>query len=365
VAPTKPSLSAAAVLGYVALVAYASLFPFGPWRWPPDLTGSQLLPPWPRWVDPVDTWVNAAGYLPLGVLIAWALLRRGWRAGYAVLVAVVAASALSLSMEVLQQFLRPRVPSARDWALNTAGAAIGALLGWGVHRLGWLARWRQGRDAWFPDGSAGAQALLLSWPLALLAPSAVPLGLGNAVAELEPLVVEALRGTPWALPDEPLPLQSLSPLSEALTVMLGLLAPVLLAYAVSPPGWRRLGLLAGAVAAAVGMLALSTGLNFGPLHALTWWRPTVAVGLVFGALTAAALAWVGRRVCTLLALMVLVAAVVLVAQTPGDAYFVERLQAWEQGRFVRFHGLAQWIAWGWPYFAMLWLLAHRPPAKGR
>jgi hypothetical protein len=33
------------------------------------------------------------------------------------------------------------------------------------------------------------------------------------------------------------------------------------------------------------------------------------------------------------------------------------LQAWEQGRFVRFHGLAQWIGWLWPYAAIGWLLA--------
>ena len=25
------------------------------------------------------------------------------------------------------------------------------------------------------------------------------------------------------------------------------------------------------------------------------------------------------------------------------------LQAWEQGRFIRFHGLAQWVGWLWPY----------------
>jgi len=33
------------------------------------------------------------------------------------------------------------------------------------------------------------------------------------------------------------------------------------------------------------------------------------------------------------------------------------LQAWEQGRFVRFHGLSQWLGWLWPFAAMTWLLA--------
>ena len=35
---------------------------------------------------------------------------------------------------------------------------------------------------------------------------------------------------------------------------------------------------------------------------------------------------------------------------------VRTLQGWEQGRFVRFHGLAQWVGWLWPYAAMAWLL---------
>ena len=35
----------------------------------------------------------------------------------------------------------------------------------------------------------------------------------------------------------------------------------------------------------------------------------------------------------------------------------DTLQAWEQGRFIRFHGAAQWIGWLWPYVAMLYLLA--------
>ena len=49
--------------------------------------------------------------------------------------------------------------------------------------------------------------------------------------------------------------------------------------------------------------------------------------------------------------------VVGVAQAPDDPYFAQSLQAWEQGRFVRFHGLAQWIGWLWPYAAMGWMMS--------
>ena len=48
---------------------------------------------------------------------------------------------------------------------------------------------------------------------------------------------------------------------------------------------------------------------------------------------------------------------VAVAQAPADAYFAESLHDWEQGRFIRFHGLVQWVGWVWPYAAMGYLLA--------
>jgi hypothetical protein len=32
------------------------------------------------------------------------------------------------------------------------------------------------------------------------------------------------------------------------------------------------------------------------------------------------------------------------------------LQTWEQGRFIRFHGVVQWLGWLWPYAALLYVL---------
>jgi hypothetical protein len=56
--------------------------------------------------------------------------------------------------------------------------------------------------------------------------------------------------------------------------------------------------------------------------------------------------------------------VALVLQAPSDPFFGLSLQAWEQGRFVRFHGLAQWIGWGWPLAAMAWLLGRLVASDG-
>ena len=46
-----------------------------------------------------------------------------------------------------------------------------------------------------------------------------------------------------------------------------------------------------------------------------------------------------------------------VAQAPADPYFAQSLQAWEQGRFIRFYGVARWVGWLWPYAAIVYLLA--------
>jgi hypothetical protein len=61
--------------------------------------------------------------------------------------------------------------------------------------------------------------------------------------------------------------------------------------------------------------------------------------------------------------MALTGLLVLVHQAPTDPYYAQSLQAWEQGRWVRFHGLAQWVGWLWPFAAIGWLLT-RLSARG-
>ena len=64
-----------------------------------------------------------------------------------------------------------------------------------------------------------------------------------------------------------------------------------------------------------------------------------------------------RRVAAGFCLIALTALVMLVATAPADPYFAQSLQGWEQGRFIRFHGAAQWVGWLWPYAAIAFLLS--------
>lgn len=360
-APRRAAALAAALLS--ALVLYASLFPFEGWRWPPGRAAEDLLAlPWPTHHLVFDLWSNFLGYIPLGLLLALAISTAGRRLGVVLAAATAMAATLSFGAEVGQHFLPRRHPSLLDWSLNTAGALVGASLAPPLLRLGWPQALARVGARWFDAGSAGAVLLLALWPVALLFPAPVALGLGQLGPRLEPWLADLLDGVPWALAwhaalvadVEPTP--PLGVAAETLVTSLGLLAPCLVAYAVVPPGWRRVGLSVGAAGLTVAVLSLSTVLNFGPEHALTWLAPSTGPALVIGTVGAVLLAPVPRRVAVGLGLVVVTAGVVLVAQAPADPYFAQSLQRWEQGRFIRFHGLAQWIGWLWPYAAGAWLL---------
>ena len=351
-------------LAYAALVLYASLYPFTGWRWPPGQTLSTMATlVWPPWRDDVDSWFNLLGYLPLGALLLIAARRSGVRTLPSLLLAVGGPTLLSYAMEVLQHFVLGRHPSLKDLALNVAGALSGALLAWLWHAVGLVDRWHALRQRWFARDSAAALALLALWPVALLFPAPVPFGLGQVGERLRETLVGWLQDVPWAesalalLAAPATPAAPLRPLAEALIVACGLLTPCLLAYGVMAPGWRRVVMTAGACLLGVGGMTLSTLLNYGPAHALAWLTPATLPGLAFGLGMAGMLALLPSRLVAGVGLVVVTGLVVGVAQAPDDPYFAQSLKAWEQGQFVRFHGLAQWVGWLWPYAAMGWMLS--------
>jgi VanZ family protein len=357
-------------LAYAVLVLYASLFPFTDWRWPAGQTLATLLAlPWPPWRDPFDGWVNLFGYLPLGALLMIAARRSGLGVVASLLLAIGGPALLSAGAEVLQNFLPRRHPSLKDLAMNSLGAAVGALLALALQALGLIDRWGSLRQRWFAERSAIPLALLALWPVGLMVPAAVPLGLGQVGDRLRLTAAEWLEGVPWAeaahtmLVDVPMA-APLRPLAESAVTVLGLLAPCLLVYSVVRPGWRRVALAVGAGLVAIAVMTLSTLLNYGPQHAMAWQTPWVLPALAAATLAAAALAPLPMRTAAGLGLVTLTALVVLVAQAPADPYFAVNLSSWELGRWARFYGLAQWIAWLWPYAAMFWLLSRLGSREG-
>jgi len=342
---------------YVGLICYASLYPFSDWRYQGVVPWAYLSSPWPKYWTGFDITINLLGYMPLGFLLALSALRTG-RGRYAVMLATLTAGVLSLTMESLQSYLPMRVASNVDLGLNVAGAWLGALLAWGMEEQGVIERWSIFRAHWFVADARGGLVLLALWPVGLLFPAAVPFGLGQVLERLELSLGDVLQGTPlldW-LPVRDIELQPLVPGAELVCVMLGMLIPCLLGFCIIRATSRRLLFLLLVFACGMGVTALSAALSYGPEHAWAWFSLPVKAGLVAAMVLALLLLGVPRRVSAALVLLALGVHLDLLNQAPASPYFAQTLSTWEQGRFIRFHGLAQWVGWLWPYATLVYVL---------
>ena len=350
---------------FTGLVIYASLYPFSGWFWPAGQPLLALLvPPWPRYHVGFDDWSNFVGYMPLGALVYASALRRARTPVAAGLIACALPSLLSWVMEFTQHFLPARNPSLMDWTLNSLGAAAGLSLAIAIRSAGAGVRWSTVRERWFVPHSGATLALLLLWPIGFLYPRNVPFGLGVTWERLQEAAYDLLNDHPlapwfewlWASLGENT--GTMSKAAEGFSVALGLLGPCLVAFSIARPGWYRAAMVPLAVVVGLAANTLSAALNFGPVHALGWVTSTVPIGLVLGAVLALACVFIGQRPAAALGLVALSVNIALVAQAPSDPYYSDSLQQWEQGRFIHFHGLAQWVGWLWPFAAGITLFRH-------
>ena len=349
---------------YALLIVYASLYPFAGWRDQGIAPWEFLWSPWPKYWTGFDVAANVSGYVPLGFLLALSFVRRGsprfapQSTAAAVGVATLTAAVLAFVMESLQTYLPARVPSNVDFGLNTAGALLGAAVAGGLELAGAIDHWSRFRVRWFVADARGPLVLLALWPFALLFPASVPLGLGQVLERVETALADWLLDTPFLewLPVRDIELQPLVPGAELVCVTLGALVPCLLGYSIMRSMSRRALFAAVAVAVGVAATALSAALSWGPSHAWAWLSLPVQLGLAVALVLAWVLVAVPRRGCAALVMLALMLHLTLLNQAPASAYFTQTLQTWEQGRFIRFNGLAQWLGWLWPYVALLYVL---------
>ena len=345
-------------LSFVGLIVYASLYPFADWRDQGIAPWAFLAAPWPKYWTGFDVASNVIGYVPAGFLLALTAWRTG-RGRRDILRTTLACAGLSLLLEMLQSYLPERVPSNVDLALNAAGGWLGAVLATGMEKVGAIDRWSRVRARWFLPDASGGLVLLALWPAALLFPAAVPLGLGQVLERLEAALVVALEDTPFLewVPVRELELQPLVPGAEFVCVLLGVLIPCLVGYCIIQSRRRRVVFVMLAVVAGVVATGLSAALTYGPQHAWDWMQPPLLAALAAAAVLAVLLVTAPARASAAVALLALGVYLSLLNQAPADPYFSQTLQTWEQGRFIRFHGLVQWLGWLWPYAALVYLLS--------
>jgi hypothetical protein len=249
-------------------------------------------------------------------------------------------------MESLQSFLPVRVPSSVDWLCNSVGGAAGGVLAVVLERRGWLYHWAQFRRNWLTPDASTSLVLMALWPLALLFPVSVPLGLGQ--------VLERLSGT-WLhkLPLEGM-FQTLSPGMEMLCVALGLMVPALLGLSVVRNLSQRLKVVLVVVWMAVLANGLSAALTYGPERTWYWLNPQVFDGMALGCLFSLLAIKLSSRWTLGLMLLAQLLLLIGVNLLHTSTYFAQTVQTWEQGRFIRFHGLTQWLNWLWPWAVLVW-----------
>lgn len=351
------------------LIAYATLHPLSGWHWPDSHVFTWLLPK--QNTEAMDDVVaNLLGYLPFGLVLCLAHLRSGRSSLGASVRTLLTGSAMSYGLELLQYTVPGRVPSISDWVLNSLGVAWGVLAAVTLHALGAVEVWHRLRERWFIPQAGHGLALLSLWPLGLLFPPPLPLGEGQLMPHVRIALVELTKDSPWQqwlLPEDPLMLwasvhssvaaSSWVGVLEGVTVALGLLAPMCVACAMARPRTLRIVLLSALVLLALAVTALSSALNFGPRHAFSWITLPATVGLLGGAVAATWLVSRSRTTCAVLGVAVVSGLIALIHLAPPDPYYAQTLQAWEHGRFIRFHGLSRWFGILWPYVALAWLLS--------
>ena len=358
-------IARAALLAYVLLIVYASWFPFAGWH------NNGLSPlayarhlDLPRYWTKFDVIINVAGYVPLGILIAYSLYPRV-KGLAAVVLTIVCGILLSGTMEAVQSYLPSRVPSNLDLLTNVAGCCIGAALGaLSVRRVLDQSHLYRLRQRWFAQHASVGLVLLALWPLAQIYPQGTLFGHG----QLLPILSEWLS----ALLDSEIDLASyVRPaavltaeqywLSETIITACGMTGAALTLLCVLRRGAPKGELVVALIGAAVLIKALASALLFAPENAFVWITPGAQGGFLISLIMLGGLAFAPQVAQRRLAALTLLLSLLIVNITPANPYFIATLQAWVQGKFLNFNGAAQFLSLFWPFFALwfLWLPSHK------
>jgi VanZ family protein len=348
------------LLMYVALIVYASWYPFTGWRDLGVAPLAYLTQPMPYYWTKFDLVTNIIGYAPLGVLGVFALfpVLRGWQAW---LVTAVWGILLSALMEAVQTYLPTRVSSNLDLLSNGAGVLMGAAAGLLLTRTFLIdGRLLLARRRWF-TASAGRGLIVLGlWPLAQIFPQGYLFGHGQVLPILSDWIGDLLE-TPVDLSALLRRGRDLSVeqywLSETIITACGLTGALLTLICLMQqraPKVRLLLLLSGAALTAK---ALGNALQFSPDNAFVWLTPGAQGGMLLGLVMLSGLIYappVAQRRVAAFSLLLSLSVVNLV---PANPYFLATLQTWVQGKFLNFNGAAQFLSLLWPFLAF-WFLFH-------
>ena len=333
-------------VAYLLVIAYASLQPFSGWWTPPEEIRRFLMAPWPRYITLEDVLINIVAYVPLGFLVARALMRTV-RNPRAVLLAAALTAAMSVAMETAQIFMPTRVASNVDVLTNSIGGLIGALaaplfsptrlLGSRLVRL---------RRTWFAYGQSADVGLVLLcvWLATQFDPTTQLFGTGD------------LRNT-FNLPAWLIHTPTLLFTSEAAVAGFNMLALGLTAIALTRrtmPRATPLAVLLAAAFSAKALAAMAVAKSAGPL---AWLTPGVAVGLLIAGVLVYAISHLTRRVQWSVAALSFALAVVTINLAPDNPYQNVPAQLLAgPTHFLSFSAIVRALSELWPFLAIAYTI---------
>ena len=358
------TLARQACAAYAVLIVYASLYPFDGWVALGIGPFDYLFAPMQRYVTAFDVVTNVLGYLPFGALAVLALHPR-WRGVGAALIAAALGALLSASMEALQTYLPTRIASNLDLAANALGALLGAaLVAPATGALLERGVLRRLRFAWFEADGATPLLLAALWPFAILFPSPFLFGIGDWPATLweraDVSMQDALLAwlpAAWQVTDWPQRVDGWLSDSAWEAVLGGLMLFPALAVAslAMRPRAPRVRLLIAFVVATLALKSAATYMQSATGLLVVWATPGARLGIELGFAAALVALYVPGAWRAALAAAALCAGVALVNLLPVNPFFDYTLSGWRQGRYVHFNSIARWLAWIWPYAALIWL----------
>ncbi|HET6718963.1 MAG TPA: VanZ family protein [Rhodocyclaceae bacterium] len=346
--PALVRLSGLLALVYPALLLYGSLFPLAGWRDSGVAPLAFLNAPFPRYWTVLDLLVNVGLYLPLGFL--WALWLLRWRWLQKIWwIATVPAVALSLGVEVVQNWLPTRVPSNLDLLCNGLGGLVGVLLArrWGD---AWMAALQYRIGRWLQlDRSAELGVLLLGlW----LVGQWVPAG---------PVFVSGdWRGvwTAWAADAAP-------PFSEAAALRLEVVAVaghllavgLMLRELMHGSRWQGLANVCLFFLSAATARAVAAAFMVRTAAAFDWLTVGAQHGLIVGSLLLLPAFFLPDRWRRRLAIAALPLATLAINLAGPNPSGLSVLPPEAGGAFSNFVGLTELVALLWPLAALFWWLS--------
>jgi VanZ family protein len=345
-------------LAYLALVAYASLYPFSGWRVPSTEPVAFLFADWPIYRTVSDVVLNVLAYLPLGLMLTLAFMAWMPRLAAAVL-GVIGGACISLSIEYAQNFLPVRIPSNLDLLANTAGALMGAVLAYVFGN-----RWLLSGDLYrlrgrlFQHGASTDLGfmLLAMWLFTQLNAEIWLFGNGDLRDLLPDFVGVRFSAEGYRL-------------LESGVTALNFCGVGFLLAAIARSYFASALALAVFTMIALALKTVASSALFVPGNPSLWLTPGSLTGLAIGVAVWLPLAAAPRHWLVRLAAVCLAVGLILVNLVPENPYFAAALKVWTHGHYVSFNHMTGTLSLVWPFLAIAYLYhlmrRHPLPATGR